>query len=148
MPGKHPSRKARRRKKILIVVDHPLLRRGLRSLIESEPDLAVCAEAGTWREAIAALAASRPDLVIADLTFKDANGLKLIKAIKSRRPRLPVLVLSMHDAPSYAERAFQAGARGFVTKQEMSETVLIAIRRVLAGEKYVSPKIEDKFGHK
>ena len=88
-----------------------------------------------------AISSSRPDLVIIDLALKDGDGLEIVKEIRLHHKRLPVLVLSMHAAPIHAERAFKAGAGGYVTKQEMGETVLIAIRRVLNGKKYVSPKI-------
>ena len=125
---------------ILIIDNHPLVRRGLTALIDNEPDLSVCAEAATCREGLEAIAASRPDLVITDLSFGEGDGLAMVKDIRSRYQDLPVLVLTMHDAPVYARRAFRAGASGYVTKQEMSEKVVIAIRRVLNGERYESPK--------
>jgi DNA-binding NarL/FixJ family response regulator len=141
MRRKGSSRETPGKRRILIVDDHPLVRRGLTALIEYEPDLTVCAQAATEREGLDAISSSRPDLVIADLWLKDGDGLEMVKEIRLGYRDLPILVLSMHDSPVYAERAFQAGASGYVTKQEMSETVLIAIRRVLSGEKYVSPKI-------
>jgi len=141
MRGKSSSQKPQTKRRILIVDDHPLVRRGVTALIETEPDLTVCAEAATQREGLDAIASFTPDLVITDLLLKDGDGLDLVKDIRLRHKRLPVLVLSMHDAPIHAERAFRASAGGYVTKQEMSETLLIAIRRVLNGEKYVSPKI-------
>ncbi len=115
-------------------------------MIDSEPDLTVCAEAATFREGFEAIASSSPDLVITDLSFGEGDGLALVKDIRARYPDLPVLVLTMHDAPVYARRAFLAGASGYVTKQEMSETLLIAIRCVLGGEKYESPKIAGALG--
>lgn len=133
-------------RRILIVDDHPLVRRGLAALIDSEPDLMVCAVAAGFRDGLAAMAASRPDLVILDLSLADgagADGLALIEEIRSGDAELPVLVLSMHDAPRYARRAFRAGASGYVTKQEVTETLLVALRCVLGGETYVSPKIGD-----
>ena len=141
MRGKSSSRKPQAKGRILILGDHPLVRRGLIALIENEPDLCVCAEAATQREGLDAIATSRPDLVIIDLSLKDGAGLEIVKEIRKGHKRLPVLVLSMHDSPIHAERAFRAGAGGYVTKQDMSETVLIGIRRVLNGKKYVSPKI-------
>jgi len=141
MPCKSSPRKPQAKRRILILGDHPLLRRGLIALIENEPDLCVCAEAATQREGLDAIATFTPDLVITDLSLKDGAGLEIVKDIRSGNKRLPVLVLSMHAAPIHAERAFKAGAGGYVTKQEMGETVLIAIRRVLNGDKYVSPKI-------
>jgi DNA-binding NarL/FixJ family response regulator len=143
MRGKSSPRKPHAKRRILILGDHPLVRRGLIALIENEPDLTVFSEAATQREGLDAIAASRPDLVIIDLSLKDGVGLEIVKDIRVGHNRLPVLVLSMHDAPIHAERAFRAGAGGYVTKQELSATVLIAIRRVLKGEKYVSPRIRE-----
>jgi DNA-binding NarL/FixJ family response regulator len=134
-----PEPPAKRR--ILIVDDHPLLRRGLTALINNESDLTVCAEAATQRGGMEAVASTQPDLVIADLSLGDGDGLALVKEIRSDDRKLPVLVFSMHDTPAYAQRVFQAGANGYVTKQEIGEALLIAIRNVLAGEKYVSPKL-------
>ena len=136
------------KRRILIVDDHPLVRHGLSALIDNEPDLTVCAQAATQREGLDAIASARPDLVIADPSLKNGDGLEMVKEIRLRHQKLPVLVLSMHDAPLYAERAFKAGASGYVTKEEMSETVLLAIRCILDGEKYLSPKTEVKLGHK
>jgi len=128
------------KRRILIIDDHPLVRRGLTSLIEIEPDLTVCAEAATQQTGFDAIASSDPDLVIADLSLEDGNGLTLVRNIRLDHEDLPVLVLTVHDAPVWAKRAFQAGASGYVTKEEMSETLLVAIRRVLGGEKFVSEK--------
>jgi DNA-binding NarL/FixJ family response regulator len=129
------------RRRILIVDDHQLVRRGLTALIDNEPDLTVCAAAATPRAALAAIASSRPDLAVVDLSLLDGDGLALLKDIRSLHGDLPVLVLTVHDAPVYVQQAFRAGADGFVTKQEMGETVLLAIRSVLKGEKYMSAEI-------
>lgn len=138
------------RRRILIVDDHPLIRRGLTALIDSEPDLVVCAEAATPQAGFDAIAAARPDLVITDLSMGDGvdAGLSLVNNIRSGYANLPVLVLTIHDAPHYARSAFSAGANGFVSKQELSETLLIAIRSVLKGEQYLSPKIESGLDRK
>ena len=149
MRANSSAQKTPAKRRILIVDEQPLIRRGLAILIENQPDLMVCAAAATHRAGLDAISSSRPDLVIADLSLKDSDGLGIVKKIRMRHKHLPVLLLSMHDAPIYAERAFQAGASGYVNKQEMSETVLIAIRRLLDGEKYLSPKTEeDTLGHK
>jgi DNA-binding NarL/FixJ family response regulator len=134
--------------RILLVDDHALMRRGLKTLIESEPDLTVCAEAASRRAGLDAIASAKPDLVIADLSLKDSDGMDLIKDIKRKFPQLPILALSMHDEALYAERALRAGARGYVTKQELDQTVLIAIRRVLAGEVYTSEAMSRRFTEK
>jgi DNA-binding NarL/FixJ family response regulator len=132
------SSPARAKRRILIVDDHPLVRRGLTALINAEPDLTVCAEAATPREGLEAIASSKPDLVIADLSFPDGDGLDLVREICSSHDGLPVLVLTMYDAPLYVRRASEAGASGYVTKRDMTETLLIAIRRVLSGGNYLT----------
>jgi len=133
-PERTPGKKA-----ILIVDDHPLMRRGLTALIDSEPDLVVCAEAGNRQAALEAIARRPPDLAIVDLSLEGGeDGLDLVKALKIRRPSIPALALSMHPEAVYAERALRAGARGYLAKQQLGEAVLAAIRRVLAGRIYMS----------
>ncbi|HEY0554999.1 MAG TPA: response regulator transcription factor [Thermoanaerobaculia bacterium] len=132
------------RRTILIVDDHPMFRRGLASLIESEPDLAVCGQAGSSAVALQAAQQSQPDLAIVDLSLGESDGLDLVKELKRRHPRIPALVLSMHDEAVYAERSLRAGARGYVTKQQLDETVLVAIRRLLAGEIYMSGTVGER----
>lgn len=130
-------------RRVLIVDGHPLVRRGLAALIDAEPDLTVCARAATPREALEALASVRPDLVITDLSFGDgagSEGLALVADIGSRHGDLPVLVLSMHEGSVWERRAVYAGASGYVSKREMGETLLVAIRAVLDG-KYASQKV-------
>jgi DNA-binding NarL/FixJ family response regulator len=125
--------------KILLVDDHPLMRRGLTALIDSEPDLAVCAEAGNRHAALDAIARRAVDLAIVDLSLEGGeDGLDLVKALKVRSPSVPALVLSMHPEAHYGERALRAGARGYIAKQQLGEAVLAAIRRVLAGRIYMS----------
>jgi DNA-binding NarL/FixJ family response regulator len=136
------------KKRILIVDDHPLVRRGLTALIESEPDLAVCGEAATCRAALEAIGEIQPDLVIVDLSLGDEDGLDVVKAVKTRHPEVPSLVLSMHDESVYAERSLRAGALGYVTKQQLDDTVLVAIRRLLDGEMYLSDKLEGRLAAK
>lgn len=140
---RHPATKT-----IVVVDDHPVLRLGLITLIESEPDLVVRAAVATSQAALMAIRESHPDLVIVDLILGDGDGLDLVKQIKVRHPRIPSLVLSMHDESIYAARALSAGARGYVTKQQLDETVLIAIRRVLSGETYMSDALERRLAGK
>ena len=123
-----------RKRNVLIVDDHPLLRDGLAKVINQQSDLAVCGEAADARAGLAAAAKLRPDVVIADLTMEEGNGLDLIKDLHLRQPDLPVLVLSMHHENLYAERAVRAGARGYVMKREPVAAVLAALRKVLAGQ--------------
>ncbi len=128
------------RQRILIIDDHPLVRRGLGALIDNEPDLMVCA-AATHGEGFKSIGTARPDLVITDLWLEETDGFGMIEEIRASHVDLPVLVLSMHAAPHYVRRALNAGANGYVSKQEIGETLLIAIRCVLDGETYVSPKL-------
>ena len=118
MTARRKKPKAPPKKRILLVDDHALLRRGLRTLIETEPDLVVCAEASTRQAGLDAIATANPDLVIADLSLKDSDGLEMIKDIKQRSPQLPVLAYSMHDEAAYSGRVLRAGARGYLSKQE------------------------------
>ena len=128
-------------RRILIVDGHPLMRRGLTALINNEPDLAVSAAVGTCRAGLAAIASSRPHLVITDLLVEEVDGMGLVGDIRSNYRDLRVLVLTMHDGPRCARRALRAGASGYVTKQDTAETLLTAIRCVLDGQRYVSPKV-------
>ena len=130
-----------RKRNVLIVDDHPLLRDGLAKVINQQADLAVCGEAADARAGLAAAAKLRPDVVIADLTMDEGNGLDLIKDLHLRQPNLPVLVLSMHHENLYAERAVRAGARGYVMKREPVAAVLAALRKVLAGQMALSEEI-------
>jgi DNA-binding NarL/FixJ family response regulator len=127
-------------KRIFLVDDHPLVREWLTQLIDQQPDLTVCGEAGSAAEAVAALGAARADLAIVDLSLEGSTGLDLIKSLQRLAPAVPVLVLSMHDESLYAERVFRAGARGYVNKRESAQRVVEAVRRVLDGKLYVSEK--------
>jgi len=131
--------------RILIVDDHPMMRKGLANLIETEPDLAVCGEAASARAGLAAIRKSGPHLVIVDLALENSDGMDLLKEMKLHHPGIPALVISMHDEELYAERVLRAGARGFVAKHEMGETVLTAIRQLLAGERYMSVRTRARF---
>jgi DNA-binding NarL/FixJ family response regulator len=135
-------------KRLLVVDDHPILRRGLTALIESEPGLFVHAAVGTRAAALAAMRESPPDLAIVDLSLGEEDGLELIKEIKLRYPRVPSLVLSVHDEAIYAERALSAGALGYVSKQQLDDTVLAAIRGVLAGETYMSEALRRRLAER
>lgn len=132
------------RKRILIVDDHPMMRDGLRQLISNEPDLTVCAEAGLAHEGLEKIGIEKPDLVLADITLPDKNGLELIKDIQTLHPGTAILVISMHDEALYAERVLRAGGRGYIMKQEGGKKMLQAMRHVLGGQIYVSEKISAK----
>jgi DNA-binding NarL/FixJ family response regulator len=132
------------KKKIIIVDDHPILRKGLSILINQEPDLTVCGEAEDARKALEMIESLLPDMVIVDISLPDTDGVELLKNIRIRYEDLPTLVVSMHDESLFAERALRAGARGYIMKQEAVENVLTGIRRVLAGEIFVSNRITTK----
>jgi DNA-binding NarL/FixJ family response regulator len=129
------------RRRIYVVDDHALVREGLASLIDQQPDLCVCAEASDAGHAYDGIVATTPDAVIVDLSLKGDSGLDLIKRLQSLAGPPPVLVLSMHDEAIYAERALRAGALGYVMKRETSGRVIDALRRILAGQVYVSAPI-------
>jgi DNA-binding NarL/FixJ family response regulator len=129
------------RRRLLIVDDHPFMRAGLAQLIERQPDLMVCGEAGHPAESLQWLAAHGADLVLADMTMPGRSGLDFLKDLKALHPALPVLVVSMHDEMVYAERALRAGARGYIMKEAGGENLLAAIRQVLGGQVYVSPRM-------
>jgi DNA-binding NarL/FixJ family response regulator len=130
-----------RKKTVFVVDDHPIVRQGLTLLIQQESDLAVCGEAEEMHSALPAILAAGPDILIVDISLNGPDGLELLKNIRIRCPRLPVLILSMHDESVYAERALRAGANGYIMKQEATEKVLVALRRILSGEIYVSARI-------
>jgi DNA-binding NarL/FixJ family response regulator len=124
--------------RILIVDDHPLFREGLRRMIERNPEWTVCGEAADSAEALAAIPAQEPDLVMVDISLGGTSGLDLIKTVKAQYEELPVLVISMHDESLYAQRAIRAKAMGYVMKHEPAKTVQAAISKVLAGSLYLS----------
>lgn len=130
--------------RVLVVDDHPIVQRGFAQLINQEPDITVCAEAEDIAEAVTALEACHPDLVIVDIVLKNANGLELLKRLPSLAPETKALVVSMHDEQIYAERVLRAGARGYVMKQEADEVIVTAIRRVLQGGIYVSDQVNER----
>ena len=132
---------ATKRTRLLIVDDHPITRAGLVHLINRQPDMVVCGEAKNAAEALDAVDAGKPDLVLADIALPGKSGLELIKDIKAIHPGLSTLVISMHDELLYAERVLRAGARGYITKHEGGEKLMQAIRHVLSGQIYVSEKM-------
>lgn len=129
-------------RRLFIVDDHPLMRRGYRSLLESEPDLVVCGEAGSVAEAFAGILETVPDVVIADITLGDGNGIDLIRRLRDRRADLPILVVSMHDEVLYAERALRAGARGYLMKGETDAELVSTVRTLLRGGQHLTPRMQ------
>src|SRR5213595_1433155 len=138
-------------KRIVIVDDHPLFRKGLEQLIHSDSAFAVCGEANNASEAMDVIRKLNPDLAIVDLSLPGANGIELIKNIRAEFSKLPILVLSMHDESLYALRSLRAGADGYVMKHEAMQNVVQAIREVFNGRPYLSPamaaQVITKFAH-
>ncbi|MDQ3622927.1 MAG: response regulator transcription factor [Verrucomicrobiota bacterium] len=132
------------RKCVLIVDDHPIFRHGIAALIAAEHDFSVCGEAANASEALAAMREHNPDVALLDLSLEGSNGIDLIKMLKGERPSMPVLILSMHDESLYALRALRAGAQGYVMKSEAARLVVTALRKVLKGDIYVSPRFSER----
>ena len=126
------------RHRVLIVDDHPIVRQGLKRMIECEPDLEVCGEAANEAQARAAIRQLDPDIVIVDLSLEEGDGLELVRDVHAHHPDTPMLVLSMHDETIYAERLLAEGASGYIMKQAAADQLLIALRTVLTGENYLS----------
>ena len=120
------------------------MRQGLKELIDQEADLAVCGQAGDIPSALEGIQKTKPDIVIVDLTLKESSGLDLVKDLKIRFAKLPVLILSMHNEALYAERSIRAGARGYIMKEATTENIIKAIRQILGGEIYLSPEVSSK----
>ncbi len=147
MPGKLKINK------ILIVDDHPILRQGIKRVLEKENDLTICGEASSASEAMDLINSDKPDIAIIDITLSgNINGIELIRSVKERFPDVYSLVLSMHSESIYAERAIKAGARGYIMKEDASKNIISAVRTVLKDELYLSSelskKLLDKFIHK
>lgn len=130
-----------KKKRLLLVDDHPIVLHGLAQLIRAEKDLDVCGEAGSAAEGLEAIRVLKPDLVVADLTLPDKHGLEFIKDVQAMHPGMLVLVLSMHDEALYAERILRAGARGYVMKETAADALINAARRVLSGGIYLSERM-------
>ncbi len=131
---------------IFLVDDHPIVRQGLALIIGRESDLDICGEAATVTEALSLIEALTPDLAVVDLMLEGGSGLDLIQSLHTRLPALPILVISMHDERLYAERVLRAGARGYVMKRELTDTIIDAIRRVIQGELVFSARFFEAQG--
>ncbi len=138
MPKKKQIEPAKKR--VLIIDDHPMMRQGLAQLMNQEADLCVAWEAGNAAQAMSIISAHTPDIIIADISLPDKNGLELIKDIRVLCAT-PILVISMHDEKLYAERVLRAGGRGYIMKQEGGKMLMDAVRQVLNGQIYVSGRI-------
>jgi DNA-binding NarL/FixJ family response regulator len=120
------------------------VRQGLAMMIDAEDDLQVCGHAEEAQTALQAIVECKPDILIVDISLNGPDGLELVKHVRTVFAELPILVLSMHDEATYAERALRARANGYIMKQEATEKVLVAIRRILNGEIYLSDRMANK----
>jgi len=145
---KKQAKKSEIKAQILLVDDHPIVRDGLTTIIDHQRDLNVCGGADDAHQAMKAIGELKPDVVVVDISLKNSDGIELTKTIKTKYPKLPVVVLSVHDESVYAERALRAGARAYLMKEVASENIVYAIRTVLKSEVYVSETISKKFLHK
>ena len=127
--------------KVFLVEDHPIFRRGLRDLLEEEEDLEVCGEAEDVGTALDGIGRSEPDVVLVDISLKGRSGLELVKTLNGTSPGLPILMISTHEENLYAERSLRAGARGYVMKHETADSIVSAVREVVAGRVWVSPRV-------
>lgn len=131
-------------KKILLVDDHPLMRKGLALTLETEVDLTVAAQAASAEEALSLMEKTEPDLAVVDVSLPGMSGLELIKHLRAMNPDLAILVVSRHDESLYAERAIRAGARGYLMKMEAADVIVKAVRHILNGGIYVSDEIKER----
>jgi len=134
--------------KIFIADDHPLVREWLANLIHQSPDLLVCGEGEDTQTALEAIERTVPDLAIVDISLGSGSGIELIRAIRSKFPKVAIIVLSMHDERVYAERSIRAGARGYIMKRESTRKIIDAIRQVLRGNMYLSKELTELFAEK
>lgn len=135
------SAPAAKKIRVAIVEDHTLMREGLAQLINSQPDMTVIVEAGDAAAGLTGILETQPDLVLVDITLPGRNGLELVKDIVAQLPKVPILVVSMHDETLYAERALKAGAKGYLMKDSDKATIVTALRRILSGSFYVSDRM-------
>ncbi|MHC4388321.1 MAG: response regulator [Planctomycetota bacterium] len=133
------------RTRIAVVDNHPVVLEGLTQLINREDDLVVCATAGNTKQALETLEGKQIDLAIVDVLLQRTTGIQVTRKLRSRYPGLHILILSMSDDPDHVKRAFQAGARGYITKDEVSEKIIAGIRRVCKGEIYVTKRLSRRF---
>jgi len=138
----------KKKSKVFIVDDHPIVRQGLIQLINQESDFVICGDVGDISSAMKDIAKKRPDIVLIDIALGQANGIRLIEDIAREFPEILMIALSMHDESVYGERCLKAGARGYLMKQEEPENVITALKKVISGEVYISENLRDMFLNK
>jgi two-component system invasion response regulator UvrY len=129
--------------RVIVVDDHPVVRRGLKQIISAEADMRVVAEADTAKNALSVIRATECDAVVLDITLPGASGLEVLQQLRPERPNLPVLILSMHEEEQYARRMLKAGAAGYLMKESAPEDLIGAIRKIAMGRKYISPSLAE-----
>jgi DNA-binding NarL/FixJ family response regulator len=139
-----PSPTATEATRILIVDDHPVLRRGMATLISQQDDFQICAEADNAQHGLEAMRRHHPHIALVDITLPGTDGLELIKLMLAEQPKLRILVVSMHDESLYALRSLRAGAKGYLMKSEALEQIVTALRKLLAGDIYVTPRFSER----
>lgn len=137
-------RKGEKMIRILIADDHPIVRQGLKQILSEEPDVETFGEASNSQEVLELVRKQDWDIVVLDITMPGRNGLDVLKEVKNLRPKLPVLILSIHPEDQYAKRVLKAGAAGYMTKESAQEELIKAIRKILGGGKYISPTFAEK----
>src|SRR4030095_5263255 len=138
------SQAASKTKKLLVVDDHPLYRHGLARLLADDGNFVICGEADNAQRALETMRQLQPDGAIVDISLPGTNGIELIKLMLAEQPRLLILVVSMHEESLYALRAFRAGAKGYVMKEETLTQVVDALHRVMNGGIYISPRFSER----
>lgn len=134
--------------RILVADDHPLVRQGVRQVVSTSSDIRIVEEAATGQELLTRARSVEHDVVLLDLTLPDASGLELLKQLKRERPKVPVLIVTMHSEDQFAIRALKAGAAGYLMKEAAPSELLAAIRRIHAGGRYLSPSVAERLaGH-
>ncbi|WP_438483426.1 response regulator [Oleiharenicola lentus] len=147
-PAVTPVVEAVKKTKVLLVDDHPITRQGIKALVEQLPNVEICGEADSAPKAMELVSKLEPDLTIVDITLKSTNGIELTKNLRVQAPKMQILIVSMHDENIYAERALRAGAMGYLMKQEASENIITAIKRIQGGDIYLSDRIKEKMLHR
>ena len=142
--SKAPTNGKDSRHRVIIIDDHPLLRRGMVALLSDQPDLHVCGEAENAKAALQVMRDLVPDVALVDINLPGANGLELIKLMLAEQPKLRILVVSMHDESLYALRSLRAGAKGYLMKAEAIDQIVAAVRRVAEGNIYVTPRFSER----
>ena len=144
-PANRKAKKAVKKEwRLLLIDDHPMIRRGVRETLENERDLNIVDEASTEAEALDKARSTAPDLAVTDISLENGSGLELIKQLRSQNPDLRILVLSIHDEELYAERTLRAGANGYIQKSEPADQLIKGIRTALTGGTALSPRMTDR----